>query len=717
MTHKFAILILLYSFYTSSILANAKKNLHLGFAGNIQVSPSGLAVFVEKYLNSNLNEINSVLRNLSLQDIPLYSRSSQKSIFPDSEINLSALRAHQIELSKTKVKCLRRNCIISLPVKKLSVNALLTVKYLNIPINFNVNFGLKSDHELFSWIHLSMSLNATKNNKSLLEIDPENSYVNLTDEDAFFFSIRNDNNDYHFDDSLLNSDLLRTFLEKSINEFAITAIAEALSTKLNSNKSLRYFIEKFISLNLPNIDLSGQIDFSSNERVQNKIRSMLIEIKDELEPKKIQDVHSYVKKYAQHLENNQIYSYYVICFLNEIIEFLEENRNEIPSIIRDEIIAIQSKVNQNLEKSKRNTFLKLELMHEEKEIDRPNHPYAMSLFLLGNDIEPPGFRDIVRHGKLYSADEHFVIGGLLNILKNIKLNSKKMIPSAKSEKAVKGLHSYHVEWRKIAKSLKQNSSSDFGEYVLSLLNAIRDHCIYFQKSSHATSMLSSIMMLSSFFEDLNLRSSHDTLDNFHARFILPIRFINRYMAYLHESKQFENIQLDLKDKDILIENARDLIIKFESAPIIKWDPVNSKFLISIKEVSASLLVSNKVRYTTRMSIDFHFVPDIKTDGEIYFRFHKLSSDMAFLPKKSDKFIDKILSMISLWTFLPHATKLTVVRHIAYTQIKNFLTNLHFPLPDLYIGSQLSLSPELNSIKYNQDHVFLELKLNQIYKID
>ena len=710
-------IIAFFSFYLclSSTLANIQKNLHLGFAGNIQVSPSGLASFVEKYLNANLLEIENLAKATSLRDFEIYTRDKKSNIFPNTEIYLENLKVLDVELANAKVRCQSRSCIISLPIKNLRVESILGIKYFKMPVKFKVNFGLKGDSEIFSWIHLSVSMNTTKDNKSLMEIDPEMSSVEIADNDAFFFNIKNDDKDYQLDDSLLNSKLLTVFLEKSINKFAINIVAETLSSKLNSNMSLRYFIEKFISLSLPNIDLNGQIDYANNERIHDKIRTMLDYIKDNLDPIKIIEVHNYIKKYRQYLENNQIYSYYVICFLNEMLEFIDTHN--ISDSIRNEFSAIYENVNNNFEKSKRNTFLKLELKHDEQELDTPNQPYAMSLFLLGNDIEPPGYKDIVRHGKLYSADEHFVIGGLLNILKSIKLNEKKIIPSSKSEKAVRSLHRNHVEWRKISKSLKKTSSADFGEYVLSLLNAIRDHCTYFQKSSHATSILSSVMMLTSFFKDLNLRSPDDTLDHFHARFILPIRFINRYIAYLHASKQFENIQVDLKDKDILIENARDLVVKFESVPIIKWDPVNSKFLISIKEVAASLLVSNKVRYSTRLSIDFHFVPDINIDGEIYFRFHKLTSDMAFLPKRDDKFIDKILSMISLWTFLPHATKLTVIRHIAYTQIKYFLTNLHFPIPDLYIGNQLNLNPTLNSIKYNQDHVFLELKLNQVYKAE
>ncbi|NRA45237.1 MAG: hypothetical protein HRU09_09815 [Oligoflexales bacterium] len=700
---------------TASLHANIERNLHLGFTGNIQVSPNGLAAFVEKYLNVNLNEVSSLIKTIEIDDMQLYKRENDASLLPGTLVDLKDLKISQMELSNTQVKCLSRNCVISLPIKSLSIDAKLVLTYFNMPITFSVNFGLRDHPDLLSWIHLNVTLNTEGGPDSLVFVDYSKSSIKLASNDSFFFQIRNNDNGYQFDDSLLNTQILGKLVEDSINKFALAPAEEALSSQLNDNESLRYFLEKFISLSLPNIDLNGQIDFSNNERIQSKIRDMLSEYKNHPEPNKAREIHKYVKKYRKYLENNNIYSYYVICFLNEILSVIDRDFSDELPLVKDEIKTIFDKTNDSLEKSKRSTFLKLELRRDEQEDNMVDQPYAMSLFLLGNDNEPPGFRDIVRHGKLYSANEHFVIGGLLNILKSIKLNAKKLIPKAKSEQAVRMLQSYHIEWRKISKSLIKTSSSEFSEYVLSLLNAIRNHCIYCEKSNHATSILSSVMMLTTFFEDLNLKSKKEEVDNFHARFILPIRFFNRYMNYLYKSKQFEKIQVDFKEKDILIEDARDLNIKFESAPVIRWDSVNSKFLISIKDVSASLLVSNKPIYPTRLSIDFHFVPDINADGEIYFRFHKLSSDMAFLPKRNDKFVNKILGMISMWTILPQAIKLTVIRHIAYKNIKAFLTNLRFPLPDLYIGGDMNLSPSLNSIKYNQDHIFLELKLNQIYK--
>ena len=716
MTRLFTIICLLSTLSFHTLLsAHAEKKLHLGFAGNIQVSPYGLASFVEQYLNANLNEVRTLAQMIEIDDIQLYTRDQSSGLLPGMSIDLQKIKISELDIGKAQVKCFTRDCLVSLPINQLVINATIVVNYLNTRAKFETCFGLTGNTDLTSWVHLNISLNTENNHDSLLIIDPKKSQISLADPQSFFFKIENKKNGYHFSNLLLNQELLSNLVEGSINEYAITPTAKALSTLLNNNETLRYILENFISLSLPNIDLNGQIDFTSNEKIQSKIREMLNDFKSNPNRKTKDDLFKYVKKYRRYIENNNIYSYYVICFLNEVRDEINHNFNEDLSAVGDEIEAISNKANENFEKSKRNTFLKLELRRDQQKSNLISQPYAMSLFLLGNDNEPPGFRDIIRHGKLYSADEHYVIGGLLNILKLIKLNERKVIPKAKSEETVRLLHSYHVEWRKISKSLKKTSSAEFSDYVLSLLNAIRNHIIYFEKSSHAPTVLASVMMLSSFFKELNLKSSHEEADSFHARFILPLRFFNRYMSYLYESNQFENIQVDLKEKDILIENARDLIIKFDSAPVIKWDTVNSKFLISIKEVSVSLLVSNTVRYKSHMNIDFHFVPDINSDGEIYFRFHKLSSDLAFLPKREDKFVDKVFSMISIWTILPHATKLTVIRHIAYTQIKHFLTNLHFPLPNLYIGGGLNLHPTLNSIKYNQDHVFLELKLNEVFK--
>lgn len=700
---------------TTSAFAKLSNNLHLGFAGNIQVSPNGLGAFVEKYLNASLQENNDLILSTEIDPVELYQTENNEKIFPGANISLENISISQVELAHTKVECFSRNCMISLPIKKLAIQAVLVVNYFNNRIKFDINLGLRDHPELLTWVQLRLSLNTHNKQEPLLTVDSDKSKVIIENKDAFFFHIVNKANNYNFNEALLNRKLLRNLLEQSINDFTIKPIAQILNKLLEEDENLKYILDDFIAFDFPNTDLNGQIDYSANEMIHQKLEKMLDIIRLSPEQKTLRCFYDYLEKYDKYLDQNNIYSDYILDFLRKNIDELTDEPDDLYSEIRSEFESIYSRTMERLENSKRNTFVKLELKRDNDDRNNPNRPYGMSIFLLGNDNESPGFKNIARHGKLYSADEHFVIGGLLKILKLIKLNAKHTIPKAKGDEAVRLLHSYHIEWRKIEKSLRKTSSSDFGEYVLSLLEAIRNHCAHCEKSSHAFSILSSEMMLESFFKKLKLKSSSEELDSFHGRFVLPIRFFNRYMAHLYSSKKFDNIQLDLKEKDILLENARDLIVKFESAPIIKWDPIDSKFMISINEVTASLLISSGVRYTTRLNIDFHFVPDLDREGQIYFRFHKLSSDMNFLPKKEDKFIDKVFSMISMWTFLPQATKHTVIKHIAYTQIKNFLTNLRLPLPDIYVGGKLYLGPTLNTIKYNQDYVFLELIFDDIYK--
>lgn len=688
--------------------------LDLGFVGNVQISPEGVAAFIEKFVNLQKDHLvdslnTAIVERLLLQRDPIAS-------FNALSFNINQLKFEGLVLGAISTENNGFKYKVKVPVEELDILGKLRIgiadaRQINLQFNMTLNHQIENPVAYFDF---SFELDIRKPANEAFRFVAEESQFSLPASSQLSLDFINLDNGMPL---LASSDLFKqevlNGLTQEIFNHLIPEALESQSELLGS--ALMDTIEGVSAVSIPAIDMTGQIDYYYIEQSQNKILELFENVERSCDLQRVAALSNYIQKYERYIVDHKIFIYFVMYFVEQFRHRLDSANCHLLGPLRETMSHINSMMHEFYKDSLQASFLKVKHLTD-IELQKESPDYFASIYLDADQNLARNFVDLIEDGQLFSADEHKIIGHLLTASQLMKVSKRKLVENRRAKKVLHRIDRAIEDWELSITKMQFHATEHFERYVRSIFKSMERHYRFFESDSYANKLREQVESMRTLMD--TTMAFHDRLkkNKYHVKILLPIDFINRYLKSLYEAGKFDRLDFGISDDDLIDSGQREILVSFKSPPAIIWDDVKSCFKLVVESIKSKVYFrfakGVKIPIKQYLSVSFDFIPDQNQKGEFCFSFSKVAGKFEYIWQDDATVPEKLLSVWSLASFKGPIVR-PIIEPLVYNQLDAILSQFATVVPDLSLTPTIVLHPQLCLVSYNRDNIMISAKVGRI----